>query len=426
MTELHELTASQAVAMLRRRDITAEILADALVRRIAAVEPGVAAWELLDPELALLQARRIDALPVPPPLAGLPIGVKDVLDTADMPTACGTTLLRGRRPGRDAEVVARLRAAGAVILGKTVTTELAFFRPGKTRNPRDPSRTPGGSSSGSAAAVAARMVPAALGTQTAGSIVRPASFCGVVGLKPTHGLLSLDGVLPFAPSLDTVGFLVRSPGDLPLLLEAAGAGLPPAEATARPPRLGLCRTEQWPLAAPESRRAVEDVAARLARAGAEVREVDADAALAGLFEAQRTVMAVEAARSLGALVASRGAELSPLLVELVRTGAATPGSRYRSALRLAEGARRRLPGLFAGVDVLLTPAAVGEAPEGLSSTGDPALNRVWTLLGVPCLSLPAASGPHGLPVGVQLVAAHRRDLELARGAAWAAEALGLP
>jgi len=421
---LHELAAAEALALLRRREITSAALVGALLERIAAEEPRVLAWQHLDPELALARARAVDGLPSPPPLAGLPVGVKDIFDTADMPTECGSPIHRGRRPARDATAVARLRAAGAVVLGKTVTTEFAFYQPGKTRNPRDPGRTPGGSSSGSAAAVAAGMVPVALGTQTAGSVIRPASFCGVVGLKLTHGLVPLDGVSPLAPSLDTIGLFARRPADLPPVVEALETGLPRPRPLDREPRLGLCRTPQWALCAPEGRQAVERAAALLSRAGAEVSEVAPD--LDGLFEAQRTIMAAEAALSFAALFRTRGAELSPVLRDLLRAGEATPPAELSAARALAQHAAARLPRMLSGLDALLTPAALGEAPVGLGATGDPAVNRVWTLLGVPALSLPAGVGPSGMPVGVQLVGAPRGDLALLEVAEWAARALGLP
>lgn len=418
-----QLGAAEAVELLARGELTAEALVRACLERIAAEEPRVQAWEFLDPDLALSQARRLDAAGRPGPLHGLPLGVKDIIDTADMPTARGSALFAGRRPGADAACVAAIRRAGGVVLGKTVTTELAYFAPGKTRNPRDPSRTPGGSSSGSAAAVAAGMVPAALGTQTAGSIIRPASFCGVVGCKPSHGLLSLAGVSPFAPSLDTLGFLARRAADLPLLARALGAALTDRPLP-RPPRVGLCRTEAWAAASPETRAAVESAAERFRAAGAEVSPAD-DAFLAGLSEAQRTVMAFEAAGALAEL-RPHAARLSPQLQEILRLGAATPREAYDGARALAEAARRRLPELFGRFDVLLGGSALGEAPAGLASTGDPALSRIWTLLGLPCVSLPFAEGPHGLPVGVQLVGPPAGDDALLAAAAWAEVALGAP
>jgi Asp-tRNA(Asn)/Glu-tRNA(Gln) amidotransferase A subunit family amidase len=426
---LHDLSAVQAVALLRDGVISSEELVRACLDRIASEDRTLGAFEHVDPDAALAQARRIDAASPRPPLAGLPVGVKDIIDTADLPTECGFAGWRGRRPSRDAACVARLRAAGGVVLGKTVTTEFAFFQPGKTRNPHDPARTPGGSSSGSAAAVAARLVPAALGTQTAGSIIRPASFCGVVGFKPTHGLLPLDGIAPFAPSLDTLGFLVRRVADVSVLLPAvlaAPSGGAVSLAAGRDydlPRFALCRTEQWALAEASTRRIVEDAAARLARAGARVEERDLAPEFAGLAEAQRTIMAAEAARSFRSILAEHGARVSAVLRDLVRDGERAGPEREAAARRQAERCRERLADVFAGIDALLTPSAVGEAPLGLSSTGDPALNRIWTLLGTPCVSLPAATGPAGMPVGIQLVGPRRGDAALVEVAEWAERAL---
>lgn len=419
---LADLGAAEVIVRLSRREITAEALVSACLERIAAEEPRVGAFEHLDPEGALAAARRIDALDPRPPLAGLPIGVKDIFDTADQPTERGSPAFRGRRPARDAAAVARLRAAGAIVLGKTVTTELAFFSPGKTRNPHDPSRTPGGSSSGSAAAVAAGMVPAALGTQTAGSVIRPASFCGVVGMKPTHGVVSMEDVSPFAPSLDTFGLFVRDVEALPLLLHAAGMPF------ARPvlhgaPRIALCRTEQWPLAEASTRALVEGAAQALARAGATVEEAELGPEHAGLAEAQRTIMAAEAARTLREIRERQGARLSKILLDFLAEGDRVTREREEAARALADRARAALPALFERHDALLTASAIGEAPPGLASTGDPAFNRIWTLLGMPCVTLPAGLGPAGLPVGVQLVGLPRRDGDLVTTAAWVAAAL---
>lgn len=423
----HALTAAEAVRLLAAGQLTSEGLVSACLARIASEEPRVQAWEFLVPALALAQARAADAAGRPGPLHGLPVAVKDIVDTADMPTARGSILFAGRRPRTDAACVAAFRRAGAVILGKTVTTELAFYAPGRTRNPRDPSRTPGGSSSGSAAAVAASMVPAALGSQTAGSIIRPASFCGVVGYKPGHGLIPLDGVSPLAPgSLDTIGVLSRSAADLPLLAAALGVEPvrgEPFETRAQALRVGVCQTEAWPLAAPESRAAVEDVAQRLAREGAAVGGVGER--FDGLSDAQRDVMAFEAARAWRGVAARDPERLSPQFRQLLAQGEAITPARHAQALALRDQARRRLSAVFARLDVLLTPSALGEAPEGLASTGDPAMNRIWTLLGLPCVSLPAAEGPHGLPVGVQLVGAPGADAALLGAAEWVERALGL-
>jgi Asp-tRNA(Asn)/Glu-tRNA(Gln) amidotransferase A subunit family amidase len=419
---LADLGAADAILRLSRREITAEALVSACLERIAAEEPRIGAFEHLDPEGALAAARRIDAQDSRPPLAGLPIGVKDIFDTVDMPTERGSPAFRGRRPARDAAAVARLRAAGAIVVGKTVTTELAFFSPGKTRNPHDPSRTPGGSSSGSAAAVAAGMVPAALGSQTAGSIIRPASFCGVVGMKPTHGVVSMEDVSPFAPSLDTFGLLVRDVEALPLLLHAAGM---PFARTALDgaPRIALCRTEQWPLAEPSTQALVEGAARALARAGATVEEAELGPEHQGLADAQRTIMAAEAARTLREIREQHGADLSKVLLDFLAEGDRVTRDREEAARARADRALAALPSLFERFDALLTPSAIGEAPPGLASTGDPAFNRIWTLLGTPCISLPAARGPAGLPVGIQLVGLPRRDGELVSAAAWVMAAL---
>jgi amidase len=420
-SSLADLGAADAIDRLRRGDVTAEALVCACLARIAAEDPRLGAFEHVEPALAVAAARRVDAMREKPPLGGLPVAVKDIFDTADLPTERGSEAFRGRRPARDAEVVARLRAAGAVIVGKTVTAELAFYRPGKTVNPHDATRTPGGSSSGSAAAVAARLVPAAIGTQTAGSIIRPASFCGVVGFKPTLGAVPMDGVSPFAPSLDTFGLFVRDVEAVPLLLAAAGV---PAAAPAlgRPPRLALCRTEQWPLADPSTRGLLEDAAARLGRAGAPVEELDLGPEFAGLADAQRTIMAAEGARTLREIRARHAPLLSAVLLDFLAEGEKVTAEREAAARAQSARCRARLPGIFARFDALLTPAALGEAPVGLASTGDPAFDRIWTLLGTPCASLPLARGPAGLPVGVQIVGAPAADGALVAVCAWIANA----
>jgi Asp-tRNA(Asn)/Glu-tRNA(Gln) amidotransferase A subunit family amidase len=400
--------AAQAVAQLSRREISAEELVRRCLGGIAEREPEVQAWEALDAETALAEARRIDALRDRPPLCGLPVGIKDLIDTADLPTAYGSSIHRGHQPSRDAECVRRLREAGAIVLGKTVTTEFAVYTPGKTRNPRDPSRTPGGSSSGSAAAVADGMVPAALGSQTAGSVIRPASYCGVIGFKPTWGLLPLEGVHPLAPSLDTLGLFVRALDDLPLLVSVLSAS--PMQIRAARPRLGLCRTEAWPRAADETRRAIEKAADSLG-----ARDVDPGATFAGLIDAQIAIMGAEAAEMLGGEPEER---LSPKLREFLREGRNVTTERLRAAREQAQRCRRELDQTFETVDALLTPAATGEAPEGLGATGDPIFCRIWTLLGVPCLSLPVLKGPAGLPIGLQIVGRRGHDAALLAAAAW--------
>ncbi|HZX93333.1 MAG TPA: amidase [Myxococcales bacterium] len=400
--------AARAVDLLSRRELTAEGLVEQCLSRIAEREPAVQAWEVLDADGALREARQIDGLRERPPLCGLPVGIKDLIDTSDLPTAYGSPIYRGHRPAADAECVRALRWAGAVVLGKTVTTEFAVYSPGKTRNPRDPSRTPGGSSSGSAAAVADGMVPLALGTQTAGSVVRPASFCGVIGWKSTFGALPMAGVRPMAPSLDTLGFFVRELEDVPVALSALGAPLRPRPPESRPV-FGLCKTETWDRAEPSTRSAVEAAAARLQRAGLEVREVQLGASFAGLVDAQIAIMGAEAAASLRFELEQRSSELSPRLREFLQTGRAVPAERLQAARERAERCRAELDAIFVGVSALLTTAAGGEAPLGVSATGDPLFCRIWTLLHTPCVSLPVLRGPAGLPLGLQLVGPRGRD-----------------
>jgi Asp-tRNA(Asn)/Glu-tRNA(Gln) amidotransferase A subunit family amidase len=399
-----------------RWELTAQALLAACLERIAAEESRVQAWEWLEPERAMEQAQAADANPRPP-LYGLPVGIKDIIDTKDFPTSCGSPVYRDRRPTSDAACVAALRAAGAVILGKTVTTEFAAYTPGRTRNPRRITHTPGGSSSGSAAAVAALMVPAALGTQTAGSVIRPASFCGVVGFKPTFGRLQMDGVHPLAPSLDTLGVFARALEDVPLLLGALGIPIDEAP-RGRPTRVGLWRSELWRLATPAAQACVEGAARALAAAGVRVQDVELTVEGWSLAEAQATIMAVESASSLAHLRLSHPEALSARLRMLLDEGSAIPPARYRAALAAAEAGRRKAKEAFLEVDVLLTPSAIGEAPEGLGATGDPAFNRIPTLLGLPCLNVPGALGPEGLPVGLQLVGRAGGDADLLTVAAW--------
>jgi amidase len=422
VSEAWELTATEAAARLERGDLSALELTKSCLSRIAAREPAVQAWEHLDPESALEQARRCDREGRKAPLFGLPVGVKDLIDTGDLPTAYGTSLHAGHRPTADAACVAALRAAGGVILGKTVTTELAYFTPGKTRNPHDSTRTPGGSSSGSAAAVACGMVPAALGTQTAGSVIRPAAYCGVVGFKPSFGRFAREGIKSIAPSLDTLGMFARSVGDLPLLCAALGAPLT-LPVPGRPPRIAFFRTAHWESAEPAARRVFERAATDLAAAGAEVRELTLPAAFDGLVDVQKTVMAVEMAAELGPERAAGEEKLGEKLRLLFREGDAAVGGPYAKAKAQAERCRELFAAALSPSDLLLTLAASGEAPLGLAATGDPLFNRIWTLLHVPCVSLPAGRGPHEMPLAVQLVGARGGDAALLAHAGWVAQAL---
>ena len=420
---LNRLGASEVAAGVASGDFSALEVVDACLARAAARDDIVGAWEFLDPALARRQARAVDRGRRDGPLAGVPVGVKDVIDTRDMPTAMGSPIHAGRRPGRDAACVAALRAAGAVILGKTVTCEFAGLTPGRTANPLDPARTPGGSSSGSAAAVADCMAPAALGTQTGGSVLRPSSYCGIVGWKPSFGAWSLDGVRPAARSLDTLGLHVRALEDVALFSRALAAGpLPVVSPAPRPPRIGLCRTWWWDEAAPETREAVDGAARRLEAAGAELSDLELPDGFRELAAAREAINARERADAMAPEWERDRERISPGLRETIRQGLALAPGEYAGALALAESCRVAADAVFAGRDAILAPVVDGEAPLGLDDTGSPRFQALWTLLRLPAVSLPLHAGPGGMPVGVQLVAPRGRDGRLIALAGWAMEA----
>jgi amidase len=412
------------------RDIAAgRTSAEAAMRgcldRIAAREAAVGAWQHLDPEAALAAARRADGEAPRGPLHGVPIGVKDLFDTADMPTGYGSPIYDGHRPAADAACVALARAAGAIVVGKTVTTEFACFTPGKTANPHNPHHTPGGSSSGSAAAVAAGMVPLAFGSQTAGSVIRPAAFCGCVGYKPSFGLIARAGAKALADSLDTVGLMAATVADAAFFAgvltdrpDLRDAAPPPA-----PPAFALYRTPMWERAEPEAGAALDRAAEALRRAGAAVGELAPPAEHRGLNAAQDRIMGYEAARALAYERIYRSAQLSPRLGQMLDAGMAVGAAEYDAARAEAAAARAGLAGFFGPYDAVLTPAAPGEAPAGLGYTGDPVFNRMWTLLGTPCVTLPAHRGDRGLPVGVQLVGRIGDDARLMSCAIFLEQAL---
>jgi amidase len=423
---LNELSATEAARMIAERAITSERLVRACLDRIEARDPTVKAWAALDPEGALRQAKERDSAPVLGALHGVPIAVKDVLDTHDLTTEMGSPIYAGHQPPADASCVALVRAAGAVVLGKTVTAEFAHMAPGPTTNPHNPRHTPGGSSSGSGAAVADCMVPVAFGTQTGGSVQRPASFCGIVGYKPTFGTVNRAGLKFAAESLDTIGLMARSLDDI-ALMRAVLVGASPDAAEAAPmtaaPRVGLCRTYLWEKASSETRAAVEGAAARLREAGAPVEEFELPEDFAGLTEARETVNNVERARAMAFEWQHHRERISPQLTRCITAGLQTPHEKYVEALRFAEHCRIQLDMLLAGIDVLVAPTTSGEAPAGLEWTGDPAFQGLWTILHVPTVSLPTHKGPNGLPVGVQLVAPRYRDEALLRAASWVWTAL---
>jgi len=345
--------------------------------------------------------------PQPGPLAGLAFGVKDIIDLAGMPTRCGSEVTSAAPATRSASLVRRLMELGAVPAGKTVTTEFAYFRPGPTRNPRAPGHTPGGSSSGSAAAVAAGHVPFALGSQTAGSLTRPAAYCGVAGLVLSHGAVALDGFSALAPSLDSAGVLASSAA----MLDRVHAALfPDRQASAVPTAVLLWSGEELDAVSPEMSAAVERAGRVLQDAGLRVQPLEAEPLVAELAVDHAVVMAAEAARARPELLAIRE-RLSPALRELLEAGAAVPDRAYREALDRTRASRERFAALLDGA-VVLGPAAPGAAPAGLTATGSPVMSRPWQLLGLPQLSVPGAADAAGLPLGVQLVAAHGEETTL--------------
>jgi len=441
--DLAELSALDIRDAVAAGSVTARAATEACLSRVAAREQDIGAFAFLDPALPRAAADAVDAacaLGRPAgALAGVPVGIKDIIDTADMPTENGTPLDAGRRPMRDAAVVERLRAAGAVILGKTVTTELGAMHPLGTRNPHDPARTPGGSSSGSAAAVAAGMVALALGTQTNGSVIRPAAFCGVVGYKPGFGLIPRTGVLPQAPPLDTVGVFARSLADAALAAEVligpdpgdtdAAAGPPPRllaavrSGSASTPSFAFVRSPAWGLAEDSTKEAFAALAASL---GSACREEVLPAACARGWAAQRAINLAGIGRHYRAYAERGAAVLSPFMRMAIADGLKVTAADYFAALDLRAALRTALAPLFERFDAILTPAAPGAAPRGLGSTGNPAFCSLWSLTGLPAVSLPLLAAPDGLPLGVQLVGRPGGDAGLLAAARWLTDAVGRP
>ena len=414
-----DLTATEAAASISSGMLTAETLVRACLDRIAEAEPEVHAWAFLDRELALKQARALDKGPRRGPLHGVPFGLKDIIETVDMPTGHGSPIYEGKRGARDAVCVAACRAAGGVVLGKTVTTEFAHRHPGATRNPYNTAHTPGGSSSGSAAAVGARMVPAAFGTQTTGSTIRPAAFCGTVGYKPSYRDFSVTGVGDNVPSFDTLGLIARSVDDLALFRYVV-MGLeqrPLAEIAVKGLRVGFCRGAFWDRAEPATRSLLERTAEALAGAGAKLSDFEMPEGEATLPEVVRKVSGYEFSRAMTYERLYHGDKLSRALLD----GRAADGLNcsyedYRAAERTILDYRRRFYAAMEDVDILLTPSAPGEAPEGIGKTGDAIFNNLWTTTHVPAVTLPAGLGPRGLPLGVQLIGRLHEDHRLLEAA----------
>jgi Asp-tRNA(Asn)/Glu-tRNA(Gln) amidotransferase A subunit family amidase len=437
LVDITSLSAAEALAALRDGRTSAETLVSGCLARIRADEARVQAWAFIDEAHALEQARSIDLVRreghLVGPLHGLPVGLKDVIDTADMPTEHGTVLLAGRRPEHDATVVERLRLAGAVILGKTVTTELATYAPGKTHNPHDPAHTPGGSSSGSAAAVAANMVPVAIGTQTNGSVIRPAAYCGVYGYKPTFGWVSRHGVLRQSRPLDQMGFFARSVEDLAIVAEPLigyDERDPDTRAMARarllevalqepplPPTFAFTKTPNWDETEEQTRLAFDEINEAL---GPQSIPFIVPANFHEAWQWHRTIMEADIARSFHAFYERGRDRLSESLRGQIERGRQVSAVDYNDAVDRIQATGEAFEDVFDRCDVLLTAATGGPAPRGLESTGSPAFCTLWTFTGLPAVTLPLLRAGNGLPMGIQLIGRRGDDARLLRTARWLA------
>jgi Asp-tRNA(Asn)/Glu-tRNA(Gln) amidotransferase A subunit family amidase len=417
------LTATEAAARLESGEITSEALVRDCLARIAAREPEVGAWAYIDPDYALEQARARDTAPRRSMLHGVPVGIKDIIDTEDMPTGHGSPIYAGERTGRDSACVASLRTAGMVILGKTVTTEFASPYPAGTRNPHDPARTPGVSSSGSGAAVADFHVPCANGTQTGGSVIGPAASCGVYGYKASLDGLDRTGIRHCKPSIDTLGLFGRSVDDL-ILLRAVSVGQHgPRAGRGDAPRIGLCRTHAWDQAEPCMRTAIESAARLLAGAGAEVTEIDLPEAVIAVEPEFNVLNSWEGAQALAVEARDRLDSFNPWNRERVEFARTLTEDRYRQARERLAAARAALAPSFDGVDALLTPSLAGEAPIGLTEVRSSVFNRLWTQMYTPCVTLPLFEGPNAMPLGLQIVGPEGSDDMTLAAAAWIDRAL---
>jgi len=418
-------SATELAARLRSREISALEVVDTCLRRIVERDSDIHAWTVVDSEYARAQARALDAGPVRGPLHGIPIAVKDIIATAALPTAYGSPIYAGHMPDSDAACVSAAIAAGAIVLGKTATTEFAFLSPTTTVNPVNPGHTPGGSSSGSAAAIADGMVPLAFGTQTAGSIIRPASYCGIVGYKPTYGWIDRAGVRLIAESLDTVGVFARSVAGAALFASAITGKdeLMQARFAGDEWRIGFCRTHDWAEVDSATAASLESAVERLAAGGARVSSIELPVEFAGLQQAHAVIQGFEAARNLKFEREQFRSRLSPMLAAMLDEGAAVSAAQYEDSKRLVGACRSSLAEIFGPCHVLVTASATGEAPKGLGSTGNPVMNRIWTALHMPCISVPAGHGPHGLPVGLQIVSRPGDDANALAVANWVEQQL---
>jgi Asp-tRNA(Asn)/Glu-tRNA(Gln) amidotransferase A subunit family amidase len=417
---LNTLSVTELAANIAAGKIQSEAVVAACLARIRLRESDVAAWAHLEPELALRHARERDRQAPRSRLHGIPIGVKDVIDTADMPTEYGSPIYKRHRPACDAACVAMARELGAVVLGKTVSTEFATRHPGKTRNPRNTQHTPGGSSSGSAAAVADHMVPIAFGTQTSSSIIRPAAYCGVVGYKPSVNLINRAGLKFLSDSLDTLGVLARTVPDAALICEElSGASVARFdEARSIKPRIGFCRTPYWNQADSATQAALEGALPRLAQAGARVEAVELDHEFEALADVQIRMSSYEFYRALSHERIRFPKLISDSLTQRIRGGAQVTRAQYVETHEIAARCRARVDDIHRSYDVLLSPSASGEAPRGLASTGDPIFGLTWTLMHGPAITLPVFTGPKGLPIGAQVTGPRGSDATTLVTAEW--------
>jgi amidase len=418
------LSVRDIVAATHGKTLSVAEVAQDVAARISAGEDAIGAWHWYDSTRLSAEAQRLDSLMQRGPLHGVPVAVKDVIDTADMPTEYGSALYTGNQPPSDASCIALLREAGALLVGKTVSTEFAFKAPGKTRHPFDPARTPGGSSSGSAAAVAAGMVPFAFGTQTSGSTIRPAAFCGIVGYKPSFGLIDRTGIKVLADSLDTIGLFARTVGDI-ATVAALLAGRPSLgqHAPIREPRFAIFRTPCWTLADDDAQKNFEESLLKLQRHGAHLQTIADPADFMALLSAHETIMNWEVPRALAFERLTGSDALQPTTRDGIAPTAGLTAEHYDAACAIASHAIRHWADALQDFDALLTLPARGEAPIGLASTGDPIFNRVWTQLRLPCVTVPSGTGRSGLPLGLQLVGAPRTDGRLFAAASMAEAAL---
>lgn len=417
---LNERTATDIVRLTSSGAATAEAIVRACLERIGAREQDVQAWEHLDPDRAIAQAREVDRRAEQGALRGVPVAVKDIIATADLPTAYGSPIYADHRPAWDAACVAAVRAAGGIILGKTVTTEFASSHPGKTVHPHDPTRTPGGSSSGSGAAVADDMVPLAIGTQTGGSLIRPASFCGIVGYKPSFGWVNRHGVKPLSESLDTVGGMGRTVADAARLVSVM-AGRPALLELpeANRPRIAVWRSEALGEAEPDMIACLQEAATRLSKHGAHVSDCIPPAIFSDLDAAHHEIEYFEMGKALAFELRTHSEQLSAALRKRIEAGQGCPPELYDEKRCVAQEGRLALLRVFADFDVILTPSAAGEAPKGRASTGNALFNRIWTLLYVPAVTICAGQGRHGMPLGLQLIGPRNDDLRTLAIAQWA-------